>query len=199
MTGLGARKRRRFAGMIEAYAAASPNQARIDVVPLAPLTCRFVSREFLQPHNHIMKSSALIALLALGLVARAAATDAPPTDAVLLDHAKVDDAFAKGLPLLINTSYKIQAGRRVMPGNVEVHTSDTDIFYVTEGSATFVTGGTTEGGKTTAPGEIRGDKITGGVAHHLTKGDVIVIPAGVPHWFTAVSGTFLYFVVKVTK
>ena len=146
-----------------------------------------------------MKSSALIALFALGLVARAVAADSPPTDAVLLDHAKVDDAFAKCLPLLINTSYKIQAGRRVMPGNVEVHTSDTDIFYVTEGSATFVTGGTTEGGKTTAPGEIRGDKIAGGVAHRLTKGDVIVIPAGVPHWFTEVSGTFLYFVVKVTK
>jgi quercetin dioxygenase-like cupin family protein len=28
---------------------------------------------------------------------------------------------------------------------------------------------------------------------------VIVIPAGVPHQFTAVDGTFLYFVVKVTK
>lgn len=151
-----------------------------------------------------MKSTALIALLALGLVSRAAAADAPPpaappTDVVLLDHAKIDDAFAKGMPLLINTSYKIQAGRRVMPGKVEIHEHDTDIFYVTEGSATFVTGGTAVGGKTTKPGEILGDTITGGVTRHLTKGDVIVIPAGVPHWFTEVSGTFLYLVVKVTK
>ena len=146
-----------------------------------------------------MKSTALIALLAFGLVARVAAADAPPTDVVLLDHATVDNAFAKGLPLLLNTSYKIQAGRRVAPGNVEIHSADTDIFYIMDGSATFVTGGTAEGTKTTAPGEIRGDKITGGVARQLTKGDVIVIPAGVPHWFTEVSGTFLYFVVKVTK
>jgi mannose-6-phosphate isomerase-like protein (cupin superfamily) len=146
-----------------------------------------------------MKTSALIALLAIGLVVRVAAADAPPTDVVLLDHATVDNAFAKGLPLLLNTSYKIQAGRRIAPGNVEIHTNDTDIFYIMDGSATFVTGGTAEATKTTAPGEIRGDKITGGVPRHLTKGDVIVIPAGVPHWFTEVSGTFLYFVVKVTK
>jgi len=146
-----------------------------------------------------MKSSALIALLALGLVSRVVAVDAPPADVVLFDHAVVDNAFAKGLPLLINSSYKIQAGRRVMPGKVELHEHDTDIFFVTEGSATFVTGGTLEGGKTTKPGEILGEKITGGVTRQLSKGDVIVIPAGVPHWFTEVNGTFVYFVVKVTK
>lgn len=151
-----------------------------------------------------MKSTALIALLALGLVSRITAADAPPpaappVEVVVFEHAKVDDAFAKGLPLLANTSYKISAGRRVMAGKVEIHEHDTDIFYVTEGSATFVTGGTAVGGATTKPGEILGEKITGGVTRHLTKGDVIVIPAGVPHWFTEVSGTFLYFVVKVTK
>jgi hypothetical protein len=54
-------------------------------------------------------------------------------------------------------------------------------------------------GRRVAPGEIRAPKIAGGEEHHLKKGDVIVIPAGVPHQFTAVDGTFLYFVVKVTK
>jgi len=146
-----------------------------------------------------MKSSVLIALLVLGLVGRGAAADAPPTDVVVLEHTKVDDAFAKGLPLLITSSYKIQTGRRVMPGNVEIHERDTDIFYITEGTATLTTGGAATDAKTTAPGEIRGEKITGGVARKLTKGDVVVIPAGVPHWFSEVSGTFLYFVIKVTK
>jgi len=151
-----------------------------------------------------MKTPAFIALLALGLVARLAAadapkTDAPPTDVVVLDHAKVDAAFAKGLPLMINTSYKIQAGRRVMGGQVEVHDHDTDVLWVTEGSATLVTGGTAIGMKTTAPGESRGEKIEGGVTRHVTKGDIIVIPEGIPHWFTQVDGTFLYFVLKVTK
>jgi len=146
-----------------------------------------------------MKTSALLALLALGLVARAAAAEPPSPDVTTFDHTKVDDAFAKGMPLMINTRYSVRAGRRVMAGKVELHTNDTDIFYVTEGSATFVTGGTAVNEKPTGPGEVTADKITGGVEHHLTKGDVIVIPAGIPHWFTEVSGTFLYFVVKVTK
>ena len=146
-----------------------------------------------------MKTSALATLLALVLVSRAAAVDAPPTDVVLLDHTKIEAAFAKGMPLLVNTSFKVQAGRRVTGGIAEVHASDTDIFYVTEGAATIVTGGTPVDAKTTGVGEVRADKITGGVTRRLTKGDVIVIPAGVPHWFTEVSGTFLYLVIKVTK
>jgi mannose-6-phosphate isomerase-like protein (cupin superfamily) len=127
------------------------------------------------------------------------AVDAPPTEVVKLDHAKVDAAFAKGMPLLVNSQYKIQAGRRVAPGEAEVHASDTDIFYVTEGSATLVTGGTVVDPKTTAAGEVRAPNIANGTARPLTKGDVVVIPAGTPHQFTAVSGTFVYFVVKVTK
>jgi quercetin dioxygenase-like cupin family protein len=146
-----------------------------------------------------MKSIAFIALLAVAFACRLAAADAPPTDVVVFDHAKVDATFAKGGPMLINTSYKIQAGRRVAPGKVEVHEHDTDIFYVTEGTATIVTGGTAENAKTTGPGEMLGEKITGGVTRHLTKGDVIVIPAGVPHWMTEVSNPFLYLVIKVTK
>ena len=50
----------------------------------------------------------------------------------------------------------------------EVHELDADIIYVLEGSATFVTGGTVENGKTTAPNEIRGSAITDGEvrSHH---------------------------------
>ena len=146
-----------------------------------------------------MKTRTLIALLFAGIACRALAAEAPPTDAVVINHAKVDDAFAKGLPLLITSSYKIQTGRRVKAGKVEIHDRDTDIFYVTAGNATLTTGGTAIGTKTTGPGEAVGESINGGVAHKLTKGDLVVIPAGVPHWFNEVSGTFIYFVVKVTK
>ncbi len=71
------------------------------------------------------------------------------------------------------------------------------MFYILQGSATFVTGGKMVEPKTTAPGEIRGSGIEGGESHTLSKDDVIVIPAGVPHWFKDVQGLFLYFVVKV--
>ncbi|MEI6861107.1 MAG: cupin domain-containing protein [Verrucomicrobiota bacterium] len=151
-----------------------------------------------------MKTPALLALLALGPVSRLTAADAPkvdhpPTEVLVLDHAKVDNAFAKGMPLLINTDYKIQAGRRAMPGIVEIHEHDTDILYFLEGSATIITGGKTENAKTTDAGEIRGDKIIGGTPRKVTKGDIMVIPSGIPHWFSEVNGTCLYFVVKVTK
>ena len=45
-----------------------------------------------------MKPLALLAMLVLGVAARAASLNAPPTDVIMLDHAKVDDSFAKGLP-----------------------------------------------------------------------------------------------------
>ncbi len=148
-----------------------------------------------------MKTIPIIVLsVALGLSHAAAAAEPPPKEVVLLDHAKVEAAFAKGMPMLVNSSYKIQAGRRVTaPGQVEVHEHDTDIFYVLEGTATIVTGGTAAEAKATGAGEVRGDSIIGGTKRTLAKGDVFVIPNGVPHWFTEVSNPFLYFVVKVTK
>ena len=147
-----------------------------------------------------MKFAACLVALSLGLARATFAAGAPPTDVVLFERAKMDDAFAKGMPMLVNSSYKIQAGRRVTaPGQVEIHEHDTDIFYITEGTATIVTGGSANGAKPSATGEIRAETITNGVTRHLTKGDVIVIPSGVPHWFTEVSNPFLYLVIKVTK
>lgn len=146
-----------------------------------------------------MKIPVLLVLLSFGFVRLALAAEPPPTEVVQIDHAKVDAAFSKGLPLLANTSYKISAGRRVTGGTAELHEHDTDLFYVVEGSATFLTGGTLVEPKESGPGEIRAKGLTGGVERQLTKGDIIVIPKGVPHQFTAVEGTFLYYVVKVTQ
>lgn len=127
------------------------------------------------------------------------AAEPPPAEVKFVDHATVEHAFTTGQPLLVNSRYKVQTGRRVKPGEVEFHEHDADIFYILEGTATFVTGGTIEGSRITGPGETRGKEIKGGATHHLAKGDVIVVPPGTPHWFTEVGGTFLYFVVKVTQ
>lgn len=146
-----------------------------------------------------MKNTPLTALLSLAFLAATAAAEPPPTAVIVYDHGQVENAFAKGLPLAANDSFKISAGRRVAPGVVEIHEHDTDIFYVQEGAATLVTGGTAVETAPSAPSEIRGKSITGGTARHVVKGDVIVIPTGTPHQFTEVTGTFLYFVVKVTR
>lgn len=118
---------------------------------------------------------------------------------IQIDGAKVAAAFAKGGMLLQTNNYKLMAGRRDAPGEVEIHEKDTDVLYITEGSATFVTGGQAPGQHAVAAGEIRAPKIIGGETRNLAKGDVIVIPPGVPHQFTAVRGPFLYFVVKVRQ
>jgi glc operon protein GlcG len=122
----------------------------------------------------------------------------PATTATFIDAKTVSAAFAKGMPLLETAGYKVHASRRVEPGQAEIHTLDTDVIYVVDGSATLVTGGKAVDTKEIAPNELRGIKIEGGQEHQITKGEVIIIPNGVPHQFTAVSGELHYFVCKPT-
>jgi len=118
---------------------------------------------------------------------------------ILVESNKVAAAFARGMPLIETNNFKVHASRREAPGMAEIHTRDTDVFYILEGSATFVTGGKAIGPKTVAPNELRGQRIEGGESRQLRKGDVIIIPNGVPHWFKEVHGPLLYYVVKVTS
>ena len=107
------------------------------------------------------------------------------------------DQVAKGGSLATAPNLSITVAHRAEPGMVEVHDKETDTFYVLDGSATIVTGGTMVGGSVTAPGQHRGTDITGGQARRPAKGDVMVIPAGVPHWFKEVPSSIDYYVVKV--
>jgi quercetin dioxygenase-like cupin family protein len=126
------------------------------------------------------------------------AADAPQP-VTYVDHDKAAVALTKGGALASGTDYKVSGARRDKAGQVEVHEKETDIFYVTDGEATFITGGTMIGGKSTGPGQLLGTDIQGGEVHHLTKGDVIVIPAGTPHWFKEVPRSINYYMVKVVK
>jgi glc operon protein GlcG len=109
----------------------------------------------------------------------------------------VNSAFAKGSVLFDQGErYMVHASRREAPGMAEVHTDDADIVHVLEGTATLITGGKAIDLKMTGAGEFRGSAIEGGEARMLKKGDVIIIPAGVPHWFKEVSNPLLYYVVK---
>jgi len=99
--------------------------------------------------------------------------------------------------LLTADNLAVEGNHRDKAGFVELHEKLTDVFYVTDGEATFVTGGHYQGGERFAPGQIRGGTLTGGTVHYLVKGDVIVIPAGVPHWFKDVPSSISYFGVAV--
>ena len=116
------------------------------------------------------------------------------------DRTTVSAAFTKGAVLVDGAegrNYMVHASHRDQAGQAEIHELDTDIIYVLDGSATFVTGGTAVDAKTIAPNEIRGSAISGGETRVITKGDVIIVPAGVAHWFKEIPGPFNYYVVKV--
>ncbi|MGH7454160.1 MAG: heme-binding protein [bacterium] len=133
-----------------------------------------------------------------GANALAANTNGTASTSVVtfFDSKSVATAFIKGQPLLETGEYKIHASHRDGPGKAEVHDYETDIIYVLEGAATFVTGGKVVDGQMTAPGEIRGAGIEGGETRKLVKGDVIIVPQGVPHWFKDLKSPFNYYVVK---
>jgi glc operon protein GlcG len=128
--------------------------------------------------------------------AGAMASGANPAEVVYYDAATVAAAFEAGRPLIEVPGYKVHASRREMAGMVEVHLWETDVIYVVAGTATLVTGGKVLDGKATEAGQVRGTQQEGGVEHHLAKGDVIIVPNGVPHRFTEVSDPFTYFTVK---
>src|SRR5207245_11628198 len=79
-------------------------------------------------------------------------------------------------------------------GVPELHELDTDIIYVLNGTARFVTGGTAVDVKAIAPHEIRGTSIKDGETRQIVPGDVIIVPNGVPHWFKELPSPLDYFV-----
>jgi quercetin dioxygenase-like cupin family protein len=108
-------------------------------------------------------------------------------------------ALSKGGAIASGDDYRVAGARRVKAGQVEVHDKETDIFYIIDGEAEFVTGGTMVSGKSSGNGQWLGTSIKGGETHHLSKGNVIVIPAGTPHWFKEVPRSINYYMVKVIK
>jgi uncharacterized cupin superfamily protein len=143
-----------------------------------------------------MKVLLALAVLATAIVLVAAGGASGVT---YVDHDKVNAALAKGGPLVNAPDLLVSGNHRDKAGEVEVHEKETDVIHMIDGEATFVTGGTMIGGKTTKPGQIRGTEIKGGQTQHLSKGDVVVVPAGTPHWFKEVPHSVSYYVVKVLK
>jgi mannose-6-phosphate isomerase-like protein (cupin superfamily) len=87
---------------------------------------------------------------------------------------------------------------READGQVELHETQADVFFIESGSATLVVGGTLNGAETTAPHEKRGGTIEGGTRQKLSAGDVVRIPANMPHQLVLDGAKeFTYFVVKI--
>lgn len=68
----------------------------------------------------------------------------------------------------------------------------TEAYYMLDGAATLVTGGTLAAPTRETPGtsgvSVRSDRIDGGVSRKMSRGDVVVIPGGTPHWWIDLEG-----------
>ena len=95
---------------------------------------------------------------------------------------------------------RFMVAHREGSGVAEWHEKEADIMFISAGSVTMVYGGTIVDAKTTAPGEMRGASIRGGTEAKLGSGDVLHIPAKVPHqMILAPSTQVTYFVTKVVE
>jgi uncharacterized protein GlcG (DUF336 family)/mannose-6-phosphate isomerase-like protein (cupin superfamily) len=136
-------------------------------------------------------------LAVIGAEAASRAAGANANGAAFFSSDELGRRFQEGGLFLDANRYKLDAGRRVEPGEVEFHERVVDVMHVVEGSATVITGGEMVEPREVSAGELRARAVEGGTRHELRQGDVLAIPNGVPHQFAEVSDPFLYFVVKV--
>jgi len=114
-----------------------------------------------------------------------------------IGHDKVSAVMAKGGEIVNDPGLIVLANRREA-GQVEYHEHTNHIFIMVEGEATFVTGGTMVGAKRTNAEQMVATSIEGGETHHLSKGDVITIPAKTPHWWKEIpTKTAAYYAVNI--
>jgi mannose-6-phosphate isomerase-like protein (cupin superfamily) len=143
--------------------------------------------------KRLLFATALVVISAAWIAAQA------PSTVTYKDHDAVAAAITNGGQLASGPDFAISIAKRTGPGQVEIHDKETDTFYVLDGEATFVTGGTMIGGRVSRLNQQLGTDIQGGQTHHLVKGDVIAIPVGTPHWFKEVTKPITYYMVKVIK
>jgi len=124
------------------------------------------------------------------------------TDAATNPNPNIRVVDAGGYNIAIGTLHRPETP----PGVAAMHHKVTEVYHVLEGSATLVTGGTIVNSKERPPDtksvrledgpSASGPSIQGGVTQQIKAGDVIVIPAGTPHWFSKIDGSISYLVVR---
>jgi hypothetical protein len=113
-----------------------------------------------------------------------------------VDAAKPDDHKVR-LDRVANWgNHALLAIRREGDGEAEIHETQVDVIFVKSGEGTLILGGTMVEPHTTAPGEIRAKSIKGGISKKMAAGDVIHVPAKIPHQML-VPKTLTFEVVKV--
>ncbi len=114
--------------------------------------------------------------------------------------AKVDATGMAGGPIGNLSGYTAIVVRRDKTGESEIHERLADIMIVTEGEATLKIGGAMIEGHPTTAGEVRGKGLTGSTDKKIGPGDIVHVPAGLPHWVVVPEGKQLsYLLLKLDK
>jgi mannose-6-phosphate isomerase-like protein (cupin superfamily) len=157
---------------------------------------------------------AIVSALAVGLCASVALAQAPPPAPKLFtsagdltamianakatrkpDQANMVQPILQLAPYNANLEYRV-AG---INANASVHEKEAEMFYVVEGSGTIVTGGKLKEERRTNPENLSGTGIDGGMRRRVAKGDFIMVPEGVPHWFGEIDGALVLMSIHLPK
>lgn len=93
-----------------------------------------------------------------------------------------NQTFLQLAPYSVNMEHRVNVMQ-----NASIHDKEAELFYVIAGGGTMVTGGKLVGGRQTGD-NWTGSGIEGGTAKKLAAGDFVLVPEGVPHWFSAIDG-----------
>jgi mannose-6-phosphate isomerase-like protein (cupin superfamily) len=145
----------------------------------------------------LLTRTALLAMAVLFIEAAVSRGSGVPAAVHYISHDKVTEVMSKGGPIVSDPGLVVLAQRREA-GPVEYHDHTNHVFVMVEGEATLVVGGAMVDPKRTAPDQMRAPSLDGGTIYHLSKGDVITIPAKTPHWFKEVpTKTVAYYAVNI--
>lgn len=124
--------------------------------------------------------------------------DLQAVNKTLAEKAATDSHHAASKTISDFTNELFMLAHREADGQVELHETQADVFFVQSGAATLVVGGTMLNGETTALHEKRNGTIEGGTRVKLSAGDVVHIPAKMPHQLVLDGAKeFTYFVIKI--
>lgn len=141
----------------------------------------------------------MAALIAAG---PAPAQTPPPAPARALTRAEVlaqlEQAAATSPQMMVarmvNTeAYRVNVVKRTAPQGAIAHDIGTEVHYIIEGRATLVTGGTIV---RPAAGAAAAATIRHGVSREVQPGDIVLVPVGTPHWYSAITQPLTYLEVR---
>jgi mannose-6-phosphate isomerase-like protein (cupin superfamily) len=104
-----------------------------------------------------------------------------PLETLKQYYADMDAKKLETLRMLEGGRFNVNIRRITDAESALVHPVTADVWVVTEGSGTLTVNGKLEGGK-----------IVGGDSRPLNVGDVVFVPAGIPHGVTGVKGSITW-------